>query len=124
MFPFLTPEIQRTIHGFDRGRRRSKPKAIDDGPSAAAEAHLFDKRRLHYLRFGHSDQRHITKVRDRLFWPLYSKSRDELEQYFMVEERRLRTHERPFYNIRYFRTQSLCAESGFIGPAFLRPGFN
>ena len=97
MFPFLTPEIQRTIHGFDRGRRRSKPKAIDDGPSAAAEAHLFDKRRLHYLRFGHSDQRHITKVRDRLFWPLYSKSRDELEQYFMVEERRLRTHERPFY---------------------------
>lgn len=95
-FEFLTPDIQRVIQGFDRGRRRQPAAAIGEN-SAEASVHLFDKRRYHFLRFGHSDQRHIGRVRDKLFSPLHAKSRDELEQYFMSAERCLKTHERPAY---------------------------
>lgn len=96
-FEFLDPEIQRVIHGFDRGRRNSDPRAIADDSQTGYIPHSFDRRRYHYLRFGHSDQRHIDQVPEKVFSPLYDKSRDELEQYFLAEERILRHHEKPFY---------------------------
>ncbi|KJS32065.1 MAG: hypothetical protein VR64_08065 [Desulfatitalea sp. BRH_c12] len=96
-FEFLDPKIQRVIDGFDRGRRRAGRKAIEAAAEALCAPHIFDKRRYHYLRFGHSDQRRIDQVSERIFSPLYAKSRDEREQYFLTEERRLRPHERPFY---------------------------
>lgn len=105
-FEFLDPRIQRVIHGFDRGRRSSTPRSITDRHQAGNRPHAFDRRRHHYLRFGHSDQRHIDRVSEKIFSPLYDKSRDELEQYFLTAERVLRPHEKPFYvsTIFEFRT--------------------
>ncbi len=96
-FDFLPDDIQRVIHGFDRGGRRSSPAALSVEGEPAPPPHIFDKRRYHYLRFGHSAQRHIHRVSEKIFHPLHAKSRDELEQYFLKEERRLRTHEQATY---------------------------
>lgn len=96
-FEFLTPRIQRVIHGFDRRRRHCPPVGIAEGQVLRTAPSLFDKRRYHYLRFGHSDQRHIERVQEKIFRPLHAKSRDELEQYFMAEEQRLKVHERASY---------------------------
>jgi hypothetical protein len=98
LFDFLNPRIQRVIHGFDRGRRHAKsPIALTSGQDSPRSVHLFDKRRYHYLRFGHSEQRHIHRIAEKIFRPLYAKSRDELEQYFLAEERFLKAHQRPLY---------------------------
>jgi len=98
LFEFLDPSIQRVIRGFDRGRRhRKRPVALGQGEDAPHPIHLFDKRRYHYLRFGHSEQRHIRRVPEKVFRELHAKSRDELEQYFLSEERSLRPHQRPHY---------------------------
>jgi len=98
LFEFLEPHIQRVIVGFDRGRRHARqPAALTSAQTPPQPVHLFDKRRYHYLRFGHSEQRHIQRVPEKVFRPLYAKSRDELEQYFLAEERTLRSHQRAFY---------------------------
>ena len=91
-FQFLTPEIQRVITGFDRSYGRNSPRPRHD-LNKSHPIHIFDKRRFHYLRFGHSRQRFIHKVPDKRFWPLLEKSRDELEHYFTTEERRLHYRE-------------------------------
>lgn len=97
LFEFLDPQIQRVIQGFDRGRHHKKPASLTQNGNRPQPIHLFDKRRYHYLRFGHSEQRHIHRVPEKVFRELYAKSRDELEQYFLAEERSLRPHQKPHY---------------------------
>ncbi|MGD8833288.1 MAG: hypothetical protein PVJ19_00055 [Desulfobacteraceae bacterium] len=100
-FQFLDPEIQRVITGFDRSHRnKSVP---DPGVEQPYPVHIFDKRRYHYLRFGHSQQRNIDKIPDKIFRPLRSKSRDELEHYFESEERKLKLHEKGPYVMTIFQ---------------------
>ncbi len=91
-FGFLQPEIQRVITGFDRGFRNRSALPDTDDYGEQPPLHPFDMRRYHYLRFGHSSQRHIQKVPQRYFRFLRNKSRDELEHYFEGEERRLAHH--------------------------------
>ena len=57
------------------------------------DAHAFDKRRLHYLRFGRTDQGSIHRFPAKLLSVLENKSRDEIEQYFMESEKILRPSE-------------------------------
>ena len=98
LFDFLEPHIQRVIIGFDRSRRQTHPPAaLTSSQTPSQPIHLFDKRRYHYLRFGHSEQRQIHRVPEKVFRPLHAKSRDELEQYFLAEERALRNHQRALY---------------------------
>ena len=98
LFDFIEPHIQRVIIGFDRSRRQTRPPAaLTSSQTPPQPIHLFDKRRYHYLRFGHSEQRHIHRVPEKVFRPLHARSRDELEQYFLAEERTLRTHQRALY---------------------------
>lgn len=86
---FLHPETQRVIKGFQRSSsKRSYDSTITDRP-----VHLFDKRRMHYLRFASSDQRNLTFLSDKFFKNLFGKSRDEIEQYFITQERILNPRE-------------------------------
>ncbi|MBU4463091.1 MAG: J domain-containing protein [Proteobacteria bacterium] len=88
---FLKPEIRAALEpyhhmgGISRRKRADKEKE----EKARTEFHLFDKRRVHYLRFGYIDQERIGRVSPKLFNKLINKSRDELEQYFMDMERAL-----------------------------------
>jgi len=86
---FLDPEIQRVIQGFERKTK----KALSGSCKVIQDFHLFDKRRIHFLRFGSMDQRHIHRMPDKFFQALSAKSRDEIEQYFMREERIIRPRE-------------------------------
>jgi len=95
LWPFVDPGVQRKMeHFFSRGTGLSygKPRknllSFDGQP-----VHSFDKRRLHFLRFGSTDQGRVFRMPPRLEAKLLNRSRDELEQYFLEEETRLREHE-------------------------------
>ena len=84
---FLDPAVKRVIQGFQRNPRRSP------GSEPCEETHRFDRRRIHYLRFGRSDQRDLDRLPLALYRCLDGKSRDEIEQHFLAEERILKKHE-------------------------------
>jgi hypothetical protein len=86
---FLDPEIQRVIRGFEKRTQTT----VSESDTVVQEFHLFDKRRVHFLRFGSMDQQQIHRLPDKFFRSLRAKSRDEIEQYFMWEERIIRPRE-------------------------------
>jgi hypothetical protein len=109
-FEFLKPEIQRVIAGFDRCHRRSNKNA-QKPPLPWSSAHAFDKRRFHYLRYGHSSQRFIARVPEKYFHPLRGKSRDELEHYFLAQESNLKHYELPAYIAAIFSLNQFVPEA-------------
>jgi hypothetical protein len=111
-FEFLPPEIQRVITGFDRKHRRTKAGSSIHRLTGSSPVHIFDKRRFHYLRFGHSSQRYMNKVPEKCFRILHNKSRDELEYYFVSEERRLGFHEKWPYVMTIFQLNHLHCHAG------------
>jgi hypothetical protein len=102
---FLDPEIKRVIEGFQRpgSRQRRQPKPTDTEPRSPV--HLFDRRRIHFLRCGQIDQRHIGRVPTRFFKAAWYKSRDEIEQMITKQERELKAHERAVYVYAIFDLQ-------------------
>ncbi len=85
-WPFIDPEIKRAVSGFQRSGQKQKI-ALND------PVHLFDKRRLVYLKSASMDQRNIHTVPHTFFKALQQRSRDEIEQYFMRKERILKSKE-------------------------------
>ncbi|MFP4476585.1 MAG: J domain-containing protein [Desulfatibacillaceae bacterium] len=101
-WPFLDPETRRVIDGFSHGgaaKRAERRKRIKKQCARCEnqDFHMFDKRRVHYLRFGELDQSRIARAPKKLYRHLLDKSRDEIEQYFMESESCLRRHERKTY---------------------------
>lgn len=102
LWPFVRPEIRRAVETFQsRGREREKSVK---GKMSQTDREIirygmprFDKRRLHYLKFGRMDQGAVENMPDVIFRSLLGKSRDEIEQYFLHEERRLKNHEQKSY---------------------------
>ncbi len=98
-WPFVDPSVQQKMdHFFHRGTGQvqfqpgKKLLSFDGRPP-----HLFDQRRLHFLRFGATDQGRVFRMPPRLLTKLLNRSRDELEQYFLEEEARLLEHELKSY---------------------------
>lgn len=93
-WPFLDPTIKRAVEGF-RGRQRASRQKIDMERASEIQAsvHIFDKRRMHYLRLGLMDQGYIGRMPAKLLVGLTGKSRDEIEQQFMVMEQSLKPSE-------------------------------
>jgi len=103
---FLDPEIKRVIKGFHRSFDNSKTDPQETYP----RVHIFDKRRIHYLRFAQMDQRSLSKMPPKLFHVLHGKSRDEIEQYFLVQERILQPNELRIYVYTIFDLQQFFSE--------------
>lgn len=95
-WPFVRPDIQRA-QAYFRRRSAAGGDRSSKGESAGGEFHLFDRRRVHFLRFGQMDQRRIGRASPGLFKILARKSRDEIEQYFLLSEQLLKPHERKSY---------------------------
>jgi len=95
-FEFLDPEIQRVIRGFERTPVKQASQQSSPNPSH----HLFDMRRIHFLKFGSMNQRQLQQMPAKFYRVLEGKSRDELEQHFIVAERIIRPRE----IIRYLMT--------------------
>ncbi|UCF93958.1 MAG: J domain-containing protein, partial [Desulfobacterales bacterium] len=79
---FLKPEIRRVLEPFrrreklTRKRRRPQPPAEHYG----GPFHIFDKRRIHFLKFGGMEQGSVGCLPPKFFRMLVNKSRDEIEQ--------------------------------------------
>lgn len=108
---FLKPEIRRVLEPY-RSRRKNKPRTgtLEEMTEKAGRIHLFDKRRIHYLRYGQIDQGVIGRISPKLLRALYDKSRDEIEQYFMDMEGILRPFELKTYVYVIFDLQRFFTE--------------
>lgn len=100
-WPFLKPDIRRALSHFHH-RRRQGPRApaVHDGPM-----HLFDKRRLFYLKCGRVNGAGIGSVPEKFFSRLRDRSRDEIEQRFFQWELILKPSELRHYVYMIFDLQ-------------------
>jgi hypothetical protein len=112
-WPFVHPEIRRVLEPFrtrekrhQTGRRKKRPKDKID-----TRSHIFDKRRIHYLRFGRTDQRDIGRLPLNFFRILHNKSRDEIEQTLINMESDLSPREYKTYVHVVFDLQQFFYES-------------
>lgn len=86
--PFLPAGLR---HRFERlcrpqGKTSLARLSYDEEKRLIAQIHPFDKRRLHFLRHGQLDLSRINALPIRYFQSLADKSRDELEQGFLIKE--------------------------------------
>ena len=112
LWPFVDKDVRHAVSAF---RERQAPPAEPAVRGTRHPVHLFDKRRLHFLRFGRMDQGPIGRVPAKIFRPIRNRSRDEIEQYFLQAERILKAHERKAYVYVIFDLQrffsELCAKA-------------
>lgn len=93
-WPFLKSEIRRVLEPFyQRGRFFRKRLNREDEERIRLLVHIFDKRRLYYLKYCQIDQRRLDRMPGKCFGVFLEKSRDEIEQFFMEMERVLRPFE-------------------------------
>lgn len=112
LWDFLPAEEQAKLSLFrDRGRVCIKALSPDDRAAIDREVHLFDRRRLFYLRYGAIDQSRIFRLNPKLFRPLLGQSRDEREYYFIKLEKDLSPHELKTYVFAIFDLQRHFTES-------------
>jgi hypothetical protein len=110
---FVRPEIRRVLEPFRSRQERHRADRRREKQVLKAETspHIFDKRRLYFLKFGPANQRHIDRMPQKLFRLLYNKSRDEIEQGFMSMEDELAPREYKTYTFTIFNLQQFFYES-------------
>jgi len=99
-WPYVKPRIRRAVESFrQRGRVHRDRAALGsvEKKKIHLRTHIFDKRRIHFLKSGRSDQRGLGRMPAELLRWLQDKSRDEIEQGFMQKERVLRPGELKTY---------------------------
>ena len=110
---FLDPRIQRSLEHFrhreDRVRKENQTK--EKSPKTNLVVHNFDKRRLHYLKFGRMEQGYLWLIPEKVFNILRHKSRDEIEQQFLDMEQQLNPREYKAYAYVIFNINQFFAES-------------
>jgi len=96
--PFVRPAIRRATQTFrQRAFKQYTPMTRARKAAIARQVHAFDKRRAHFLKFGNMDQGPMVNMPAVIFRQLHNKSRDEIEQLFMDQERILRKKELKSY---------------------------
>lgn len=113
LWPFVDPTIKRKMaHFFSRGKSPGRIKAgIKLLSCDGRPVHSFDKRRLHFLRFGSTDQGAVFHMPPSLEAKLLNRSRDDLEQYFLDEEEKLQEVELKSYLYTALNLQSHFTEA-------------
>lgn len=106
LWDFLPPEERRIIGSF---RRKPSARLSEISPEEREEIeraiHIFDRRRLYYIRYGAVDQSRIYRLSDKVYRPLLRKCRDEKEYYFQCLEKSLRPAEMKKYIFVIFNLQ-------------------
>ena len=112
-WPFVQPEIRRILEPFRSREKRHQASRRKKGPENRLDTklHIFDRRRMHYLRFGQMNQRDIDRLPLKFFRFLHNKSRDEIEQALMVMETVLSPREYKAYTYVIFDLQRFFYES-------------
>ncbi len=92
--PFVKPEIRRIVRDFERSpvvRARRRPRA--EQLARQERYHLFDRRRLVFLKFGQTNVDSLLKRPLVFLDVLANKSRDEIEQMIEADEAILKPKE-------------------------------
>jgi len=110
---FLDPQLQRVLEHFRHREAlvRKSRKSKRQSKKTRQPVHIFDKRRLHYLKFGRMDQGYLWLVPEKLFNILRNKSRDEIEQQFLDMEAQLNPREYKAYTYVIFNINQFFTES-------------
>jgi hypothetical protein len=110
---FVRPEIRRILEPFRRrqDRHRASRRKTLPADKIQTQLHVFDMRRVHFLKFGTTDQPYIERMPPKLFRKLSNKSRDEIEQGFMDMEAALSPREYKTYVYTIFNLQQFFYES-------------
>lgn len=105
LWDFLPQEDRQRILQFRRpGQVKITPLSEREKEEIDRYIHLFDRRRLYYIRYGAVDQGRIFRLDDRIYRPLLNKCRDEKEYYFreqemVLEPSELRTYVYAIFNL-------------------------
>ncbi len=102
LWKFLKPEIRKILGHFSQTRGTQRKTSAKSLP---AIYHLFDQRRVLFLKSGSLDQGAISRLPRKLFRILRNKSRDEIEQHFLSAERVLQPDELKTYTYVIFNLQ-------------------
>ena len=106
LWDFLPMAVRRNIERFQRKAAPGlRPLSSDEHREIMRFVHLFDRRRLFYIRYKAVDQGRLYRVNDKLYRPLLHKSRDEKEYYFKEQEKCLRPDELKQYIYVIFNLQ-------------------
>ena len=107
-WPWIRPDIRRSVETFKK-RESSfyKGKKLDPGlrRKIDTQVHPFDKRRIHFLKFGAMDQGPVENMPPKLFKDLPGWSRDEIEQRLMRQEAVLKARDLKSYVYTVFDLQ-------------------
>ncbi len=131
LLPFLKTDIQRLLLRMGASRPEKGPRLKGEAMAMAQSGlHLFDRRRLFFLRFGRMDSPEAIMRPHKFLNALVGKSRDETEYYFEKLEQALRVREKKQYVYealdlaRHFAAESarlfpLCLDQTRLDEAFL-----
>jgi hypothetical protein len=112
LWDFLPAEERHRLGLFrNRGKAKITPLSEEDRLAIEHDVHLFDRRRLYYLRYGAVDQSRIFRLNPKLYRPLLGKCRDEREYYFIDMEKALQPNELKTYVFAIFDLQRHFTES-------------
>lgn len=122
-WPFLEPGIKRSLECFrDRELNAKDSRRRFSSELRQQEYHLFDRRRLHFLKFGQVNQKRLDRLPARILDTLFHRSRDEIEQAIYRMEYRLRLRELKRYVYVIFDLQRHFVEQyAPENPEFLDP---
>jgi hypothetical protein len=88
LWEFLPKETRWRLSIFQaRSKLRPGPLTDDDREAISRQVHIFDRRRLYYLRYGAVDQSRISRLHEKCCRPLLGQCRDEREYYFTAGEK-------------------------------------
>jgi hypothetical protein len=111
LWKFLPAEVQLIIEQFHKKHYAGlSPLSSEERQEIGRSIHIFDRRRLYYIRYGAVDQSRIYRVNEKLYRPLLFKSRDEKEHYIKVLEDGLRPDELKKYVYVIFDLQQKFSE--------------
>lgn len=112
LWDFLPSDEQYRLNMFrHRGKATVTPLTETERQDIERDIHLFDRRRLYYLRYGAVDQSRITRVNPKLYRPLLKRCRDEREFYLLDLEKKLQHKELKTYVFAIFDLQRHFNES-------------
>ena len=112
LWDFFTREEQEELGRFSRRRSvASPPFSSEDEERLQREIHLFDRKRLYFLRYGAVDQTRLHLLHKKLCRPLFGQCRDEREFHFQALERVISPAEYRTYVFAIFDLQRFFSES-------------
>ena len=112
LFPFLDPFIRNRLQPFRSRNKYRNWQPADEAVRRRAleETHVFDRRRIHFLRMGRTSAETVEKT-TAFYIVLLDKSRDEIEQLILEQEQSLPPRDYQSYLFTIFDLQRFFRES-------------